>query len=349
MRQYILFISVASLLGACSWLVTPPSRVANPIVAGVHYVGVTVENLDKTQALYAESTDIQVVQEGEFADHPLLNQLAGREGVTAKTRLMKGVNAQLLFMQFNNPSDAAKNYPSMQANGPGIAHLAFQVDKKTQTYQAFLTAGATHIGSKEMMTNPKTHVSYAYVYDKDNIIVEIEHVDIDALDLPKPPKNDRRIRHISLATLDMDRAIDFYSELLETQNPRRVGHYLHNEGEFIDNVSGLPGSETEMAWFQVRNLELELIQYYHPEPKIPAIPKPVDATGYNMIVFDVTDVDAAKQLFSDAGGKLVTDIQQFNDGLGFFGRDPDGNLLGFQTIPNSSPFSAKNFKNNGIE
>lgn len=349
MRNYILVLLSCSMLGACSWFVTPPSRVDNPIIEGVNYVGVTVSDLDQTEKLYRESADIQVVLKGEFSDHPVINELAGRSGVSAKTRLMRGVNAQLLFMQFENPSEAARNYHSMDANGPGIAHLAFQVIDKTETYQLFLAGGATHIGSRDMVTNPKTHVSYAYVNDKDDIIVEIEHVNIEPLNLPKPPKNDRRIRHISLATMDMDRAVDFYSALLETEDPRRLGYFFHNEGEFLDKVSGLPESETEMAWFQVRNLELELIQYYNPEPKAPLSPKPIDATGYNMIVFDVTDLDAAKAKFVAAGGVMVTEPKMLNDGDVFFGRDPDGNLLGFQTLPMGSPFSAKNFKNNGLE
>jgi catechol 2,3-dioxygenase-like lactoylglutathione lyase family enzyme len=349
MRQKLFILISLSLLGGCSWLVTPPSRVDNPVVAGVNFVGVTVSDLNQTEKLYRDATEIQVVKSDTITDHPLIDALAGRSGVSAQTRLMKGVNAQVLLMQFDNPSEQAKKHHVINANGPGLAHLAFQVADKTQTYQKFLAGGAKHIGDKEMLKNPKTQVSYAYVRDLDNVIVEVEHVDIESLNLPKPPKNNRRIRHISLATTDMDRLIDFYSILLETQNPRQFGHMFHHKGERVDKVSGLKDSETEMAWFQVRNLELEIIQYHNPVPRVSVTSRPLDAIGYNMVVFDVTDLNAAKEKFVTAGGKIVSEKQEWNEGEIFFGHDPDGNLLGFQTLAATSIYSAKNFKNNGLE
>jgi catechol 2,3-dioxygenase-like lactoylglutathione lyase family enzyme len=347
MHKYLIIGLSVLLIGGCSWLMPPPERVDNPVVEGVNFIGMTVSDLDATTSLYQDATNVQVVMDDRIENDLVFNELVGRDGAAVSTRLLTGVNAQLLLMQFDNPSTQAINTRSIDSNGPGIAHLAFQVILKTQTYQKFLEGGATHIGSLEMMKNPKSQVSYAYIRDKDNIIVEIEHVDIDALDLPAPPKNDRRIRHISLATSDMDRAVTFYETLLQTENPRRYGHFFHNESEFIDNVSGLPESETEMAWFQVRNLELELIQYHNPVPPTLEV-KPLDATGFNMIVFDVTNIQAARDIFVQAGGKVVLEPSTVFGGEAFFGRDPDGNLLGFQALDPKSPFSAKKFKDNGL-
>lgn len=349
MRNYTMVFMGVLLLGGCSWFYAPPSRVDNPIVEGVNFVGITVSNLDQTEKLLADSTNTYIVENSVIEDHPLLNKIAGRNEVTAKARLMRNVNAQVLLMQFDNPSLEAKSSPFVDANGPGIAHLAFQVLDKTETYQKILQGGAKHIGSKHMVENPKTHVSYAYVRDPDNILIEIEHVDITPLNLPAPPKNERRIRHISLATTDMDRAISFYSVLLETENPRRIGKYFHLSGEETDDITGIAESEMEMAWFQVRNLELEIIQYHNPEAKALKAPRPIDANGYNMIVFDVADLNVAHDKLVAAGGTIVTDTHTWNGGEIFFGRDPDGNLLGFQNLPEDSPFSAKNFRNNGLE
>jgi hypothetical protein len=50
----------------------------------------------------------------------------------------------------------------------------------------------------------------------------------------------------------------------------------------------------------------------------------------------------------NAGGKLEMDTQSIEDSDMFFGRDPDGNLLGFQRSAENSLYSAKNFANNGI-
>lgn len=349
MRHYLSGFLALLLLSGCSWFVTPPSRVDNPVIEGVNYVGMAVSDLERSEKLYRDATEIQLIEAGKLNDNALINEVAQRSGVTARTKLLRGVNAQVLLMQFDDPSEKAKASNFVDANGPGLAHLAFQVIDTTQTYQKILAGGARHIGDKEMVTNPKTHVSYAYVRDPDNIMIEIEHVDIEKLNLPMPPKNARRLRHVSLATTDMERLIDFYSILLETENPRRSGQYFHNSGEPVDKISGLKDSEMEMAWFQVRNLELEIIQYHNPAPKVLDAPRPIDATGFNMIMFDVTNLETAKQMLLDAGGSVVTKTHLLNGGKTFFGRDPDGNLLGFQTLAAKSPFSAKNFKNNGME
>jgi hypothetical protein len=68
-----------------------------------------------------------------------------------------------------------------------------------------------------------------------------------------------------------------------------------------------------------------------------------------MIVFDVNDLVAAEAKFVAAGGTLETLDPSLDDDTIFFGRDPDGNLLGFQDVPDSSVFSSQNFVNNGAE
>ena len=343
----IILILLVSAFGLYKWLTLPPERVENPVITGINYVGMTVSNINKASHLYQQATNLKPSHQSAILNNPVFDQLAGRKGVEVQTQLMTSVNAQLRFMQFKNPSEQAKQLAYVDANGPGIAHVCYQVNQHTKAYDKFLAGGAHHIGAREMIQiNPKNPVQYAYARDLDNTMVEIEHVDIEALNLPTPPKNKYRIRHVSLATNNMARAIDFYSTLLETKNPRRAGHLVKIKGEKVDKISGFEQSELEMAWFQVRNLELELIQYYNPAPKT-AKPRPIDATGYNMIVFNVTDLAIAKEKLLTAGGSIETEIQPLDDGIGFFGRDLDGNLLGFQKLEDNSPYSAKNFKDNG--
>jgi hypothetical protein len=146
----------------------------------------------------------------------------------------------------------------------------------------------------------------------------------------------------------MDRIVDFYSVLLEEKHPRRIGRLKALSGEKIDQVSGLKNSEIVMSWFQTRNLELEIIQYKS-HPTTPSeTPRPFDALGYNLIMFDVTDLNAAKEKLLTAGGSLVADDRMLDGHKVVLGRDPDGNLLGFQVISADSAYSSKHFKDNGI-
>jgi catechol 2,3-dioxygenase-like lactoylglutathione lyase family enzyme len=309
----------------------------------------TVSNIDRQSEFYEKTTHLQSVKKGEFLRHPVIDILADRGGAQVSTHLMSGVNAQLRLMQFSQPSDAAKHTPILEVYGTGIAHVCYQVAEKTQTYQSFLEHGGTHIGDPDLVQlNPRNPVYYAYAYDPDNILAEIEHVDIEALDLDIPPKNDYRIRHVSLATSNMERIVAFYSILLETNNPRRAGTLINLSGDKLDRISGQPDSEIEMAWFQVRNLELEIIQYHEPTPIVSDTARPFDALGYNSIVFDVTDLEAAKSLLLTAGGTIVSEQRPMDGGIVMFARDPDGNLLGFQVISPESPLSSQKFKDNGV-
>jgi len=333
-----------------------PGRAADAVIRGVHYVGVSVSNIEQTEIFYRDVANLKSVMKGEFHQHPVVDSLAQRDGVKVATKLVKSSNAQLRLMEFEDQSEAAKNAKTVQVFGPGIAHVCFQVNQNTETYQKFLKAGGEAIGDLEMVTNPATHVSYAYGWDLDDTIVEIEHVNVEALELDVPPKNDYRIRHVSLATPDMERAANFYSILLQEEHPRSTNPWFPVSGEFADKVTGEAGSKLNFTWFQVRNLELEIIEYASHKTQVDAKPRPLDAHGYNMIVFDVTDMQAARERLIAAGGTIVFDVatnedsqDQLMDGEEImFARDLDGNLLGFQTLADSSALSSQNFADNGL-
>ncbi|MEM8564199.1 MAG: VOC family protein [Pseudomonadota bacterium] len=327
---------------------------ANNVIDGISFVGLTVSDIDQSAALYSQAADLRTVSEEDDAYAsmeaiaPILD-LVGDESIGVKTRMLRSSNAQLRLMQFDSPSTAADPDGAVPVNGPGIAHVCFQVVDDTQTYQKLLAGGATPIGDAEMVQlNPRNPVQYAYALDPDGIMVEVEHIDITELELDEPPKNNYRIRHVSLATPDIDRAVDFYSVLLNDPDPRRAGTLIKLSGENIDRVSGLPDSEIEMAWFQTRNLELELIQYHSHPTTLPDAPRPVNALGYNMIVFDAPDIDAARKRLLEAGGTIASEVAAMDGGEILFGRDPDGNLLGFQTVDATALVSSQHFKDNGL-
>ena len=322
------------------------------VIKGVGWVGATVTDLERTEKLYADAIDLQVVDDSAIAQSAVLDALAGRDGVEVQTRMMRSVNMQIRFMSFASPSEKAQATPPVPVQGPGFMHMCYQVDQKTQTYEKFLEGGAAFLGKKEMQQlNPRNPVYYSYSTDFDGLIAEIEHVDVAALDLPQPPKNERRIRHLALATPDIERLTDFYSVLLGQPEFRRLGNwsFLRLEGEKIDAVAGLDGIVGESAFFQIRNLELEIFKFHSHPTQLPETPRPLDAPGYNMIVLDVSDLDAARALFEQAGGTIVTEPMAMDGGQIVFGRDPDKNLIGLQVAPTDALVSSRNFKNNGIE
>lgn len=347
MYKVALGFVVALMLSACGQASSPSADRNETVIRGVNYVGISVSDIERSSAFYG-AANLELVQEGMVSGNNAFDAIAGREGVTAATGLYKSVNAQLRFMQFENPSAEAQSASRIEVNGPGIAHVCYQVAKKTRTYDRFLEVGASPIGAREIVQlNPRNPVEYAYARDPDGAIFEVEHVDLEKLDLDTTPTNNYRIRHVSLATPDIDRLVEFYSVLLEDPKPRRAGKLRAIAGESVDKVSGLPGSKLMMAWFPVRNLELEIIQYVsHPTEK-PSNPRSLEALGYNMIVFDVVALDAAREKLIAAGGSVVTDPEPMDGGEIMFGRDLDGNLLGFQVASPDMAVSSQNFKDDG--
>ncbi len=366
-RKALKFGGVAlasALLAGCSLLGGGEPREVEPdsVILGVNFVGVYVDDVDAAEAYYGNSVATEVVDAPALETTGILAAF-GANGPTAEdgadasaagneliARLIRSSNAQLLLMTSANRSEVGAQMSAVPVNGTGIAHVCFQVARETNAYSRMRDAGATPVGADELIhLNPKNPVYYGYLADPHGIVTEIEEVDIAALDLPEPPTNQYRIRHVSLATSNLDGLIDFYSAFLGGQEPRHVGSWFPISADTIDQVSGLKDVEVEMAWFQIRNLELEIFQYHSHLPERPAEPRPLDAAGYNMIVLDVSDLDAARQRLVDAGGELVAGPESFAGGQAIFGRDPDGNLLVLHKTADSSPFSAKNFADNGTK
>ena len=325
------------------------AAVPDSVIRGVNFIGVHVSDLDAAERYYASTVDASTIDSASLPAGNTLSQLVDTGDGAVETRLIRKTNTQLRLMTFAERSARSQMVEAVVVQGPGISHMCFPVAQETAAYRQFLEAGAKPIGESELVQlNPKNPVRYGYVTDPDGIITEIEEVDVAKLERETPVKNLIRFRHVSLATPDLDRLIDFYSVLLGGQEPRHVGKWLAIGGENIDKVSGLPDSKIEMAWFQLRNLEIEIFQYHSHPTEVPRQPRPIDAPGYNMIVFDVSSIEDARQRVLEAGGEIVGEPGPLDGGKILFARDPDGNLLGLQTLPTESVYSAANFPDNGI-
>jgi catechol 2,3-dioxygenase-like lactoylglutathione lyase family enzyme len=347
--RVLISVATAAVLTACGLGGGEPEPIEpDTVILGINYVGISVSDLDAAEDLYVSSVDGEVINEDALPFDGVLASLAQRGGGEIEARLIRRTNSQIRLMSFPDRPADVQAVPAVPVEGPGIAHVCFQVADETDTYDRFLAAGATHIGDENLVhLRPNNPVKYGYVKDSDGIITEIEQIDLAKLELPKPPKSLYRTRHVSLSTPNVNRLKDFYSAFLGGQTPRHVGRVLKVSGDTIDAVSGLEGSKIEMAWVQTRNLEIEMFQYHSHPTEISVEPRPLDAVGYNMIVFDVSDIEAARERVLDAGGTIVSDLGQMDGGNILFARDPDGNLLGLQTLPEDSVFSAANFPDNG--
>ncbi len=314
-----------------------------PLIRGVSYVGVSVSDLDKAVAFYRDACDLKSVEQKRLFGIQVLDALAGRSGVEVETQMLEGHNAQLRLMQFKAPSEIAKSTPPVPVVGPGFAHVCFQALKERRTYQRVLEAGATTIGSPEMVRlRPDGMVEYAYAHDFDRRAIEVEHMDLDLGDRAGTNLRnvDHRLGHINIATPDIDRLLKFYSSFLDIKEPRQTGVM---SGKQFDRVAGHDGVNLKMAWYTIGAFELEMSQYLSRPTELPEPPRPIDALGYNMVVLDVADITAAAEKLTAAGGAIVSEPATMDGGEIVFAHDPDGNLLGLLEAPKEALVSATRF------
>ena len=346
LKIYFIFLPMVFLMLGCSGEPHP-----DPVIKGVNFVGLSVSDLEHAESFYSQAAAMTT----KTIDHESLTQLV--EVLVAdspkleRASLMQSVNAQIVLMQFEGSKiDGKARRKPIEVYGPGIAHVCYQADKKTSSYHKFLELGAQTIGNPELVQlSDRNPVSYAYARDKDGTIFEVEHVDIEKLNLSEPPEHSHRIRHVSLASPDMSRTLKFYSTLMQNPSPRRLGRFFSIRGEKLDQVSGLPDSKIRMAFFPVRNLELEIIQYTSHSSGALSANRRLEDFGYNMIVFEVSDLEAASDLVTEAGGQVISSTAISLWGVDtIFAKDIDGNLIGFQTLEPAAFTSSQKFKNNGI-
>ncbi len=342
-RALLMAVSFSGLLLACSDADDP----VDAGIRGVSFVGITVEDVARSSEFYAGAANMQVVEDYDPGSAAPFLELLEVDDVQIESALLRSSNAQLRLMEFE--PRAGGDWQAVPVQGPGIAHVCVQANKATGSYERFLSLGAGHMGAREMVQlNPRNPVEYAYVYDLEGAVLEIEHVDVAALELPEPPPNDYRIRQVAFSTPDIEVLTAFYSSLLGGQESRDLGHWFGLSGENFELVAGLPGVKLKMSWLQTRNLELEFVQYVSHPTTIPDTPRPLHAPGYNMVVFDVADIDQARKALLAAGGSLVEESLALDGGEILFGRDPDGNLIGFQVVADDAAVSSQNFANNGL-
>ncbi len=115
----------------------------------------------------------------------------------------------------------------------------------------------------------------------------------------------RRFDHVGITVADLDRVTEFFVALgLEVDGRTFV------EGEFIDVVTGIPGSRTEIVMLTPPGggTQVELSSFVRPEA-VPADPSAMaNWLGLRSVAFEVEDVRAAVDRVAEDGYGLVGGI-----------------------------------------
>ncbi|MBM6623070.1 VOC family protein [Micrococcaceae bacterium RIT802] len=135
----------------------------------------------------------------------------------------------------------------------------------------------------------------------------------------------RRMDHVGITVADLDAAVGFFTRLgLEVEGRMPL------QGEFVDTVTGIPGSRTEIAMLRAPDggASVELSTFHHPD----VIPGPTTTMandlGLRNVAFQVDGLHSMVETLSDDGYGLVGGIGEYEGvWLMAYVRGPEGIIV----------------------
>lgn len=135
------------------------------------------------------------------------------------------------------------------------------------------------------------------------------------------------IHHAAISTSNLDRIVEFYTEIIGC---KVVFEYEWHQGNaLLDQLVGLDNSAARVAMLKAGNAYLEFFEYQSPTP-VPNEPaRSVCDHGIAHICLDVTDIDAEYERLSKSGMAFKARPTHFEDmgARAVYGSDPDGNVI----------------------
>ena len=120
----------------------------------------------------------------------------------------------------------------------------------------------------------------------------------------------KRFDHVGITVADLDTVTAFFVRVgLEVEGRTFV------EGEFLDTVSGIPDSRTEIVMLQPPDggCKIELARFVRPDHKPGSPDAMANELGMRNVCFEVDDLQAAVDALAADGYGLVGGIGQYEN------------------------------------
>src|SRR3954465_1853817 len=136
----------------------------------------------------------------------------------------------------------------------------------------------------------------------------------------------KRMDNVGIVVDDLEGTIDFFRELgLELEGRATI------EGEWAGRVTGLGDQRVEIAMMRTPDGHgrLELSRFLTPPAAADHRKAPVNALGYQRVMFAVDDIDDTLARLREHGAELVDEVVQYEDTYRLcYIRGPEGLLIG---------------------
>ncbi len=351
LKYFLLFLLVVFFAGgiyvynyAMDRLAPRPSMMDSPTsFIGFNHIGISVMDIDEMIAFYQSATDFELIKRYTIKDNDAVNALFGYDSISYETAVLKGPNMLLELTEFDHQTDAITKMPPF---GPGMTHTCYQTPEEHPAYDLFKNAGADIISrGDEPIGSSSIRVSYAYAYDLEGNMMELEHMPSPlirlAIGTEWAEEHLMWMTQVALISPDIKRLTAYYKEVLEIE-PYRVNSY--GPHQLIDDVVDLDNVTFEGVWFgmDTQGKKFELMQYTQPATPTRDYPLKLTDLGYSFS-FEVGDIQLEYERLKNKGVNFNSTPQKLQDFWMVFAQDPDGNIFSLrQIIDKASPLSLKN-------
>ncbi len=336
MRAALLAL-IAVVLNACATL--PPSQasaeqiaVATPeAIRGVHNVGITVSDIDRTLEFYSAAVPFELVERQRVRADTLPAGILAKQDGEIEIALVRTPTMFVRLIDIDPESEAGpiRRPPT----GPGYTHICYQSPADAPKYDVFAGLGLDMLSRGPGPVDLGGYgVTYAYGYDFDGVMIEMEQVDRPLIEAAgymgeRRLRHEAWISHVANVTAEKTAMVEFYRTILGYGPQREIPPTRRST---FDDVVDIDNIEIAASWFDVGNIQIELWHYSDPATPLRRVPKMLDEVGYNSITFEVTDLEGTIARLESAGLQFVTDILDVGGWRLAFLRDPEGNLIAFQ-------------------
>lgn len=135
--------------------------------------GLVVPDLEKARQFYQQMFGFEVISKEGWQDSREMDRAVGLKNSSCRGLMMKGHNCFLELFEFDSTSSDKTSLSQLNADAPGIRHLAFYVDDCKAEYQRLIDLGGITLG--EPAGDDKT--GYAvYCRDPFGNIIELAEI-----------------------------------------------------------------------------------------------------------------------------------------------------------------------------
>lgn len=300
-------------------------------IRGAHNVSITVSDIDDTLAFYGAAAPYELVDRKLLSANMIPAEILGKRNGQIEVALVKTPTIYLRLIDIDPDIKAApKRRP---ATGPGYTHICFQSPADAPKYDRFKELGLDILSRGDGPVDLGGYgVTYAYGFDSDGIMIEMEQVDRRLIEAAgymgeQRLKHEAWITHIANVIADKPAMVDFYRTILGYRPKREIPPTKRST---FDDVVDIDNIELSASWFDIGNIQLELWHYSEPVTPINEKPRTMDEIGYNSFTFEVKDLKGTIARLKKEGLTFAADPFDLGDWKIAFVRDPEGNLVGFQ-------------------